>query len=137
MNFATGARRANESRVLQVEFLVCPPSRFGSIGRFTTTEGVFLLFAYQIAVIDMSRSLMFGVDGSLWLAEYRGIPLLGRTGYLTEIMEKELKPWKSKLDKKITDRYVQMFELLAENEMPIMEDFDIEGYSKGFLSVNA
>ena len=78
---------------------------------------------------------MFGVDGSLWLVEYRGIPFLGRTGYLTEIAPEELKPWNSKIDKNVADKYVQILEMCAEGkEFLYMEDFDIDDYAQGFLS---
>jgi hypothetical protein len=137
MGFIAGNRRANESRILQVEFLVFPPHLFGSLGRFTTTSGVFLLFAYQLAVIDMSLSITAAVDGSFWLSQYRGLPFLGRTGYLSKLAQEELAPWKSKIDASVAERYARMFELLdSEDHSPNMADFDVDGYRRGFKSTN-
>jgi hypothetical protein len=87
------SRRANQARLFQVKF-DGNPSQPGSIGTFYTDQGNFKLYAYQLAIIDVSRSVLLGVDqSSIWFLEYRGIPFLGRTGYLTEISMEEAGGW--------------------------------------------
>jgi hypothetical protein len=87
------SRRANQARLFQVKF-DGDPGQPGTMGTFYTDQGNFKIYTYQLAIIDVSRSVLLGVDqSSLWFLEYRGIPFLGRTGYLTEISMEEAGGW--------------------------------------------
>jgi len=135
----SGTRRANESRVLQVEFYggtgTTGGVSFGTIGRFTTTDGSFWLFAYQVAVIDLGRSLLYGIDGTLWLLEYRGIPLMGRTGYLTELISNgEINPWKSKIDPELAEVYRKYFDRVGFMSMEHFDNTALQQYVESFKS---
>lgn len=126
-------RRANESRLLQVEFYggtgAARGVTFGTIGKFTTTDGIFWLFAYQVAVIDMGRSLLYGIDGTIWFLEYRGIPFMGRTGYLTELKSiAEVSPWRLKIDPRLEDAYRKYFEIAGFMSMEHFDDRALQQY---------